>query len=62
MMLNHHSIYLPQAERAIEEQITKLAAKRKEKGCEYLGLNLDTRHLGNAGSSRLTLHGTVQRV
>eukprot|EP00964_Phaeocystis_antarctica_P018251 scaffold10103_cov59-Phaeocystis_antarctica.AAC.10 len=40
------SIYLfLQAERAIEEQITKLAAKRKEKGCEFLGLNLDTERM-----------------
>lgn len=30
------------AERAIELTIKKLQAKKKEKGCQFLGLNLDT--------------------
>ena len=33
---------LRKAQATNKEQITKLAAKRKEKGCEFLGLNLDT--------------------
>jgi len=30
------------AERAIELTIKKLQLKKKEKGCQFLGLNLDT--------------------